>query len=71
MRIFTRALTLYVHVGMVWLWGRGAEGQLGNSSRDNKYSPVPPSAHMVEGTPVGLYGKNITHVTIGDWHTGK
>ena len=55
--------------GLVWLWGRGKEGQLGNGQREDKYEPGSPIAAMVEGQPQGLYAKNVVHMSGSDWHT--
>jgi len=55
--------------GLVWLWGRGKDGQLGNSKREDTFEPTPPVAAIFEGQATGLYAKHVTQIAASDWHT--
>ena len=55
--------------GLVWLWGRGKDGQLGNGERRDSFLPCAPMASMVEGQSMGLYAKQCTDLALGDWHS--
>jgi alpha-tubulin suppressor-like RCC1 family protein len=55
--------------GLVWMWGRGKEGQLGNGQRTDIFEPLAPMATLVEGQPQGLYAKHVVHVSGSDWHS--